>query len=511
MRINHNIASLNTYRQLSSNSVMGNKSLEKLSSGLRINRAGDDAAGLAISEKMRGQIRGLDQASRNAQDGISFIQSAEGALTETHAILQRMRELAVQSASDTNTTTDRAEIQKEVDQLAVEITRIANNTEFNTQKLLNGGITVGGLGENTFHIGANANQSLNVNINAMDAKSLGVSRDTVTATVADGATEITGATISGPTGDALVAGATVTVSVAENSGAKASGTLDIGGKTLTATASDAGTELNGITIKFAADNDDATSAIWDEGTNTLTVAADWDNSGGSGPASIAAVTSEINTALTDAGFTATITLDDSAGVTVAGLDGAGELVLSSGADANSAETIVTLSDGSSNTQTLVVADSATTVSVTSGLFQGLSFTTDDVTTAGGDLTIATSAASAATFTGGQLTADAVTAAGIDVSTRDAANTAITTIQDAIETVSAERSKLGAYQNRLEHTINNLGAASENLTASESRIRDVDMAQEMMEFTKMSILTQAATAMLAQANQQPQSVLQLLGR
>jgi len=138
MRINHNIAALNTYRQLSNNNIITSKSLEKLSSGLRINRAGDDAAGLAISEKMRGQIRGLDQAVRNSQDGISMLQTAEGALNESHSILQRMRELAVQSANDTNTTADRAQIQKEIDQLSSEINRIATTTEFNTKKLLDG-------------------------------------------------------------------------------------------------------------------------------------------------------------------------------------------------------------------------------------------------------------------------------------------------------------------------------------------------------------------------------------
>ena len=142
MRINHNIAALNTYRQLSNNQSTTSKSLEKLSSGLRINRAGDDAAGLAISEKMRGQIRGLDQASRNANDGISLIQTAEGALNETQSILQRMRELAVQAANDTNTGNDRTEIQKEIDQLTQEIDRIGNSTEFNTKKLLNGGAAV---------------------------------------------------------------------------------------------------------------------------------------------------------------------------------------------------------------------------------------------------------------------------------------------------------------------------------------------------------------------------------
>lgn len=510
MRINHNIAALNTYRQLATNNSATLKSLEKLSSGLRINRAGDDAAGLAISEKMRGQIRGLNQAMRNAQDGISLIQTAEGALNETHAILQRMRELAVQSASDTNTITDRAEIQKEIDQLAIEITRIANNTEFNTQNLLNGGITAAGLGENTFHIGANANQYLTININAMDAKSLGVSRDTVAATVTSGDIN---ATISGTTGDALVDGAEITITTADNIGVAASGTLDVGGETLTATASAVGDVLNGVRIVFSDDSDAEIAATWDAGSRTVTVTADWDGSKAGDDVTtpdLDAVETAINTALAGAGFDVNAITLDGASVDIGDLVNAGTLTLSGGAEANADETIVTFSIAGGPTQQITVLDTATTVTVNNGAFQGLSFTTDDVKNASGTITIAAVKASEAKFANGEKISDAVTNAGIDVSSREAANEAITIIQKAIETVSAERSKLGAYQNRLEHTINNLGAAAENLTASESRIRDVDMAQEMMEFTKMSILSQAATAMLAQANQQPQLVLQLLG-
>ncbi|MFY0761540.1 flagellin [Metabacillus dongyingensis] len=170
MRINHNIAALNTYNKLNSASTAQSKSMEKLSSGLRINRAGDDAAGLAISEKMRGQVRGLDQASRNAQDGISLIQTAEGALNETHDILQRMRELSVQSSTDTNTVTDRGELQKEFNQLAKEVTRISATTEFNSQKLLDGSDADG----KVFHIGSNATQNLTLVIGKMDATTLGV-------------------------------------------------------------------------------------------------------------------------------------------------------------------------------------------------------------------------------------------------------------------------------------------------------------------------------------------------
>ncbi|HHV59495.1 MAG TPA: flagellin, partial [Clostridiaceae bacterium] len=169
MRINNNIMAMNTYRQLGIGNSSAAKSMEKLSSGYRINRAGDDAAGLSISEKMRGQIRGLKMASKNAQDGISLIQTAEGALNETHAILQRMRELAVQSANDTNVDIDRDAIQGEIDQLAAEITRIAQNTNFNEQNLLDGTFV-----DKIFHIGANADQSLAISIGNMDAATLQV-------------------------------------------------------------------------------------------------------------------------------------------------------------------------------------------------------------------------------------------------------------------------------------------------------------------------------------------------
>ncbi len=278
MIINHNIMALNAWRSLSQTDSALAKSLEKLSSGMRINRAADDAAGLAISEKMRGQINGLNQAVRNAQDGISLIQTAEGALNETHSILQRMRQLAVQSANDSNTDADRSQIQAEVNQLLSEINRIANTTQFNTKVLMSGkfsGTTAAsGL---TFHIGANASQNLVLHIGNMRASALG-------------------------------------------------------------------------------------------------------------------------------------------------------------------------------------------------------------------------------FSGGSLS----------VSTQVKANSAITKIQSAIDKVSNQRSALGAVQNRLEHTIANLGVAAENMSAAESRIRDVDMAQEMMNFTRNQILIQAGTAMLAQANMAPQAVLKLLG-
>ena len=355
MIINHNIAALNTYRQLGTANKSQSNSMEKLSSGLRINKAGDDAAGLAISEKMRAQVRGLDMAAKNAQDGVSLIQTAEGALNESHAILQRMRELAVQSSSDTNTNEDRVELQKEVNELAAELTRIGDNTEFNTKNLLDGSF------EGTFHIGANQGQNLSISISDMRTDTLGV-------------------------GQAYEA----------NTDDETTGTL---------------VDVDGV----------ETLATW--------FAKD---------AQVVAAVPEV----TDPGDGSIITPEIPAiNASVAGYyDAAGTLI-------HAAEE--TISDGQK------------------GAF------------------------------------------GIDISSQAEADSAITTINNAIETVSAERSKLGATQNRLEHTINNLGTSSENLTAAESRIRDVDMAKEIMELSKNSILSQAAQAMLAQANQQPQAVLQLL--
>lgn len=385
MIINHNIAALNTYNRLSANNTQTGKSLEKLSSGLRINRAGDDAAGLAISEKMRGQIRGLDQAQRNSQDSISMIQTAEGALNETHSILQRMRELAVQAGNDTNTDVDRGEIQKEINQLTDEIDRIANTTEFNTQKLIDG--SKKGLVE------AEASKTklqLNTRVD--------IELDTTSPTnVAESGTIIL--TRTSATGTAFAA-SDITIGKADS--------------TLTAAVA-----ANGTDITF--------------GNSTIKLSKSLE---------CLAVGESITISVKKA-VTAETTVGDSFSMQIG---------------ANSGQNIL-VGMNSMKAQDIGVRNSK--------------------------------------------------AEALDIGSYDKATAAITTINDAIEKVSAERSKLGAIQNRLEHTINNLGASSENLTAAESRVRDVDMAKEMMNFQKNNILSQAAQAMLAQANQQPQGVLQLL--
>jgi flagellin len=392
MRINQNISAMNTYSRLTAANTSKSNSLAKLSSGLRINKAGDDAAGLAISEKMRGQVSGLNQAAKNAQDGISLIQTAEGALNETHSILQRMRELAVQSANDTNTNDDRAEIQKEMDQLSQEITRISGDTQFNEKNLLNGELE-GTDKALTFHIGANKGQSMELDIANMGAKSLGVEGKVYNSQVL-----ITNQiSVSSSSGDSITVAfaAAPAVTVTDPIEAKA----ELSGSTLT------------ITLGRGASANDALGAINTSYDDLVTMIND-----------------------SDSGITAEYTGSNSSAIT----------------------------------GTTLQALAAWTLNTTESA-----------------------------------------KLGIDVSTQDAANTAIETIDKAISKVSTERSKLGAVQNRLDHTINNLTATSENLSAAESRIRDVDMAQEMMEFTKNNILSQAATSMLAQANQMPQSVLQLL--
>lgn len=503
MIINHNIAALNTYRQLSSNNATQNKALEKLSSGLRINRAGDDAAGLAISEKMRAQIRGLDQASRNAQDGISLIQTAEGALNETHSILQRMRELAVQSATDTNTADDRSKIQAEVDELAKEITRISNTTEFNTKNLLAGGLST------TFQIGANAGQNLSLTVGAMDAQTLGVAGANVTTTLTAGTLALSVSTTSQSLNGVFVnvskTLSTFTGSSKSNAGGGAL-TFQSGANSYT------GSSNLAYTVKVNSVNaGDITSASYStDGGTTWTNAAFTDN----GATVDLALNNGITVRIADSGALA---VNDTYSFNA----NAQFLSVQLGTANTGGTTIGTAQKVYNNQTSVLVGEAASDRTATVG------FTFSSVFTAA---TANAYAATGGTFVGGESTAIAQTLVqstaatvgadgsvttnatvqkGINVSTQGSANLAITTINAAITTVSQARSNLGAVQNRLEHTINNLGTASENLSSAESRVRDVDMAKEMMQYTKMNILSQAATAMLAQANQAPQGVLQLL--
>ena len=406
MIINHNMASLNTLNSLNANNTTMQKSLAKLSSGLRINTAADDAAGLAISEKMRGQISGLDQASSNAQDSISLLQTAEGALDESTSILQRMRELAVEASSDTLTDSDRTDIQSEFDELIEEIDRIAQTTQFNTKNLLDGSMS-------EVNKSVTANVSTNTSLNA----------NTLAASTLTSLTDASGNSLG------IEAGDTISLNYVK----------------------DGALQTTSFTVTTA-----TTLGDLDTGDFTLATAT-----------------------------TGTLTATAATGGTTSSIYGITYTVTDSDGDKRS-----TVSDTlSSFTQTTAAndlrADGSATVLIGANTGQNLNISID------------------------AMDASSLGVKNLTVTSQTAAEVAISVIDTATSMVSAARGKMGAEENRLEHTINNLTTSSENITSAESRIRDVDMAAEMAEYTKLSVINQAATAMLAQANQQPQQVLQLL--
>ena len=401
MRIQHNIAALNSYRNLTGNNNAVSKNLEKLSSGYKINRAGDDAAGLAISEKMRAQVTGLNTAQKNAQDGVSLVQTAEGALTEVHSMLNRMVELADQSANGTyDNAVDRANLQKEIASLKDEIDRIADSTNFNGINLLDGSLSTK---TTTTLSGAATGTNAAVDLNFTFAEQFKGNDINVKLEHADGA----GTTIEAAVGaDGM------------------------------------------ITLKMDATKDHSASAIKEALAN----------------ANITAITEKEDQAKMNS-------LLASATVTGAGTTG-----LTGGTAFKTATGTTTPAKGQA--LTLQIGD-------TSADFNQMSVSVGDMHTA------------------------ALGIADINIGTQAGAKAAVDKIKSAINSVSSTRGDLGAIQNRLEHTINNLSVTSENMTAAESRIRDVDMANEMMAYTKNNILVQSSQAMLAQANQLPQGVLQLL--
>ena len=386
MRINTNLNAMIATNQMTKNTALAGNSMEKLSTGLRITKAGDDAAGLAVSEKMRAQIRGMEQAERNVQDGISMVQTAEGALEEAGNIAQRMRELGVQAGNDTNTTSDREEIQKEIDQLTEEIDRIANNTEFNTQKLLNGNKS----GE--------AGEVVSEKVEAVQGKF------------------------------------TITVGKALNAQDK----ITIDGKEITLTAATKVTVQN--EIKAALNN--KYDVTYDDTNHTI---------------KLVQVNGEDKKRM-EATF-------------------GGKALKVKTDEAGSSEIDEVLSEGKVNLQVGANAKQNMSVEI------------------------------------GDMRADALgikkDGKGLSIETADDANVAVSKFDEALNKVSSQRANLGAAQNRLEYTISNLDNTAENLTSAESTLRDVDMAKEMMEYSKNNILNQAAQAMISQANQQPQNVLQLL--
>jgi flagellin len=403
MVVQHNMTAANANRQLGITTSAQAKSSEKLSSGYRINRAGDDAAGLKISEKMRSQIRGLDKASSNAQDGISLIQTAEGALNESHSILQRMNELAVQGANDTNESIDRDAINEELSALTSELDRIASTTQFNKQNLLDGSFT-----SKNLQVGANSDQKISISIDAMNSNALGLHN---------------------------IAGST--------------------------SQSQTGKKVTGFTFGKYSVEVDSTAAFSDQKTSAIEGLKD-----------------AVSQAASTKGYMMQIDLDGKGSAYYIGTQ------LSS--------------DGTNIRYSTAKAAMDADLSVMKAAIEE-GITDHGATYAKTENVIAkqTTVGQATTLT--------------DPSVKDyaSANATIDAVQKAINQVSSQRSALGALQNRLEHTVSNLDNVSENTSSAESRIRDTDMASEMVTYSKNNILAQAGQSMLAQANQSTQGVLSLL--
>ena len=467
--INTNVTSLTAQRNLGVSGNAMSLSIQRLSSGLRINSAKDDAAGLAISQRMTAQIRGMNQAVRNANDGISLAQVAEGAMQESTNLLQRMRELAVQAANSTNNSTDRASIQSEVNQLKSEIDRIALNTQFNGQRILDGSFS-----NASFQVGANSNQTISFSIGSAKASSIGgIATATGTAVGAAVAADIT---------VAIGGGAATTI----NSSANFAGAL----------SSQDGTSA----YAKAAALTDAGFSVTASTSGTQTLGAIGGNAGDTYNLDINGVSifsgTDVSTALTSSALRDAINgVSNQTGV-IASLNG-GNLTLTAADGRN-------ISVTESGTGFTAGTDGIT---VTAGPFADilrgkLTINAADTIAIGG--TVANIGLSAA------IAKDTIGIDSLDVSTAAGAQTAIMRIDAALGTVNANRADMGALQNRFDSTIANLQNVSDNLSAARSRIQDADYAAEMANLTKNQILQQAGTAMLAQANSMPQSVLKLLG-
>ena len=557
MVVQHNLNAINANNKMNINVSGTKKATEKLSSGYQINRAGDNAAGLAISEKMRSQIRGLSQATKNANDGISLIQTAEGGLNETHSILQRMRELAVQSANGTyQDDTDREAIQLEVDALKSEIDRIASSTEYNGMKLLDG--SLGGTTTGTTDFGArygvliSANTVIDGGANklkenlSLEGATLTSSVKGVTVTLADAASGV-----GGENAQWDAAGTTLTINLKAGQSYSQSQINDLIKNATMAKADAAGTpqastpadvELklkSGVFtfqkaetfktsagVRAASDDTDLvnylingtdqndgyadtikfTSNNYGEDTRKLKIATDV----AAGKEWVATTTANNEgTGIKDGEFT----LHLATGVEYTEED-IQNLLKQAGLDYTVTLTDSKTPDGDKTfyAQKVVAEADATAIEI-GKTTAGAGLGSDKLTGTGKGLTFQIGANGVedqrVTLSVGDMSSTSIGVGGADVSTQDAANKAIDMVDAAVKTVSMQRAGLGALQNRLEYTVNNLTTTNENLTAAESQIRDTDMATEMINYTKNNILQQASQAMLAQANQQPQAILQLL--
>ena len=542
MVVQHNVSAMNANNAMTKNVSGLKKQTEKLSTGYNINRAADNAAGLAISEKMRSQIRGLTQATSNANDAISLIQTAEGGLQETEDIMQRMRELSVQSANGTYTDEDREQIQYEVDALKDEVDRIAQSTEYNEMKLLDGSLD----GKSTSTefgprygqtITSASDQSGFAAGTVITSNISGVQIEMTTGASGKGGENaawdadgkkltlnlVSGQSYSQSQIDELVKGANrqkegqdanvpeVTIKLANGvqaaTNSTAATTATVGGSRATATASLTSALVSGQTTENYADSIKFTANSYGADTRQIKIAFD-------SAAGKESVTASSGNATNETDYTRNgeFTLHLATGTEYTS-DDIEKLLAKEGLDYS-----VELSDSNKpdgDVKLYANTKPTTDISATLGSeVSGAGVFKDAVTANGEGLTFQIGANGVEdqrlTVNVGDMSSSALGIKGISVAKQDDANTAINKLDDAIKTVSTQRAKLGAVQNRLEHTVNSLNTANENMTASESQIRDTDMASEMIKYTKSNILQQASQSMLAQANQQPQGVLQLLG-
>lgn len=490
MRINHNISAIKANSHLQRTNSAMNRSIERLSSGYRINRAADDAAGMAISQKMKTQIRGLEQASRNASDGISVIQTAEGALTEVESMLQRMRELSVQAANGTNTDTDREAIQLEINQLNEEIQRISETTEFNTKTLLDGNV-------DRKSYSNNSKVRLISLTDAVESKDYNVK-------------------VTGEASRAIITGGGLgTFPITEET----AGTININGQAVKLVVGD---ELETVYSKLRNLGDTINVNVYTGSRNTTTGEIDYEEVKAGAKLSFEAerygsrygvqIYSDNTKLLQNLGLELPDpdADDEDNPLKAKGIDATIEL-----------EKDATKATSFANTTTVVADGNKINITDNGGFKMVLEVQKGAVETDGGAATITVLEQGPITLQIGANEGQTIKVSipkvspitlgtdSINIGTEDGAQEAISVLDAAINEVSFIRAKLGAYQNRLDHAITNLETSNENLTESLSRIEDVDMAEEMSEYTQKSVLAQAGTSMLAQANEQPQTVLSLL--
>ncbi|BDY04018.1 flagellin [Ferrimonas sp. YFM] len=488
LSVNTNVTSMQAQSNLNKATMGTQTSMERLASGLRINSAKDDAAGLQISNRMTSQINGLDVAMRNANDGISIAQTAEGAMQESTNILQRMRDLSLQSANGSNSADDRASMQKEISALQTELTRIADTTVFGGQKLLDGSY-----GTQSFQIGANANETIGISLKNTGAKAIGYN-----------STQLEGATAGLGFGIAAAADATGANGVTAT-------TLTISGEESKNVAISAGDTAE--TIAAAINKETASTGVEADAKTTLKM----DNMGGAGQVSFDLNGSSISVAVADASDLSGIAeaineKTDSTGVT-ASIDENGALLMT---DADGGDIAITDFNNSGATKTVDItavdydgAENGAAIQLTGGAATDSTKVTGAIQLKSQDAFSTTSSTNtvspATTITGSTLTS----VDSVDISSADGAQSAIDIIDSAIAMIDTQRADLGATQNRLNHTINNLGNIQTNVSDARSRIQDVDFAKETAELSKQQVLSQSSSAMLAQANQLPSAALSLL--